>query len=556
MKRRIWKIKGLSAEAGALASKYNLSSFLIQILLNRNISENNFNSFLNPGKYDFHNPRLLPDIEKAVERIKQAAEDKEKVLVFGDYDVDGITSLAIFHEYSKKFPKVFSFYIPHRVKEGYGINKEAILRAKEEAVTLLIAFDCGTNSASEIELATSLGIDTVVIDHHYVSDNLIKPFAFVNPKREGSSYPFSDLSTGAIAFKLLQLLTDSNCFEVLDLVALSLVCDVVPLNGENRSLLKEGLEVIRKSNRLAIKALCDVSSLKQENLDTFHIGYILGPRINASGRVAHSKYSLDLFLTEDQKKAEKLALKLSEYNKLRRVIETQILKEAEQAIKNDINQDCAIVVSGQSWHPGVLGIVASRLAGKYNRPSFVISFEEDLGKGSARSIHSVHLLEMLDKCADSLIGYGGHKKAAGVKISRDNLDSFKTKINALIEEDLAPEDFVPITEIDAELSFDNIEDYFVQDLEKLAPYGEGNSKPLFTTCGVILKSTPKKIKTGHSVWVSDGQRTFEAAVYNKDIMEVINFAERFDIVFSLQMNYYHNIPMLIIRDCRLSGDEG
>jgi len=281
MKRRIWKVKDLNVEASALASKYNFSPFLIQILLNRDISENNFDSFLNPGKNDFHDPKLLPDIENAVSRIKQAAKDKEKVLVFGDYDVDGITSLAIFHEYSKKFPEVFSFYIPHRVKEGYGINKEAILRAKEEAVTLLIAFDCGTNSVGEIELATSLGIDTIVVDHHYVGSNPSKPLAFVNPKREDSHYPFSDLSTGALSYKLLQLLTGSDCLETLDLVALSLVCDVVPLKGENRSLLREGLEVLKKSNRLAIKALCDTTSLKQENIDTFHIGYILGPRINA-----------------------------------------------------------------------------------------------------------------------------------------------------------------------------------------------------------------------------------------------------------------------------------
>ena len=552
MRRRLWKVKELNPKAKELAKTYNISTFLAQIFLNRGIGEEDFKSVLDPKFANLHCPSLLPDIEKAVARIRKAIRDKEKVLVFGDYDVDGITSLVIFHEFAREFPNVFSFYIPHRIKEGYGLNKEAIARAKEKEVSLIITFDCGTGAVEEIALAKALKIDVIVVDHHLIGNDPIKPFAFINPKRKDSKYPFKDLSAGALSFKLLQALTGSLPEGVLDLVALSLVCDVVPLKGENRALLKGGLKAIRQSPRLAIKALCKAGSVKQENIDTFHIGYILGPRINASGRVAHAQESLELFLTEDESKVYDLASKLSEYNKLRRSIEAQILKEAEAAISDNGGDEHAIVVSGDDWHPGVLGIVASRLADKYYRPSFVFSFNEDSGKGSARSIDSVHLIDMLDKCADSLLVYGGHSKAAGVEIEREELENFREKINASIKEDLCPQDFIPTIDIDALLDFNNIDMGLTEGIEKLKPYGEGNSKPLFAAYNISKKGTPKKINSFYSLWLQDGGRTFEAICYDKDILEIIDYADSFDIVFSLQVNYYHNTPKLIIRDCRLS----
>ncbi len=551
----MWKVKELNPKARELAKAYDISAFLVQVFLNRGIKEGDFKNVLDPKFANLHSPSLLPDIEKAVARIKQAVEREEKVLVFGDYDVDGVTSLAIFYEFAREFPNVFSFYIPHRIKEGYGLNKGAIARAKEEEVSLIITFDCGTSAVEEIELAKSLKVDVIVVDHHLIGEGSIKPFAFINPKRKDSKYPFKDLSAGALSFKLLQALTDFLPEQVLDLVALSLVCDVVPLKGENRVLLKGGLEAIRQSPRLAIKALCKVGSVKQENIDTFHIGYILGPRINASGRIAHAQESLELFLSEDEGKVYDLAYKLSEYNKLRRSIEAQILKEAEAAIRDNGGDEHAIVVSGDDWHPGVLGIVASRLADKYYRPSFVFSFNEDSGKGSARSIENVHLIEMLDKCADSLLVYGGHSKAAGVEIEREELENFREKINASIKEDLSPQNFIPTIDVDALLDFNNIDMGLVEGLEKLKPYGEGNSKPLFTAYNISKKGAPKKINSFYSLWLEDNERIYEAIVYDKDILEIIDYADSFDIVFSLQVNYYHNAPKLIIRDCRLSQGE-
>jgi len=551
MRRKTWKIKQLNPKVGPLAKKYNLNPFLIQVLLNRDIAEEDFFCFLDSSPADFFNPKLLPDIQKIAARIKLAVNQQEKVLVFGDYDVDGITSLVIFHEYAQNSPEVFSFYIPHRVKEGYGLNRQAILRAKEERVSLIIAFDCGTNSYDEIKLAQSLGIDMVVVDHHSLKQDRDLNCLFLNPKRKDSKYPFGDLSTAAISFKLLQVLTAENCYQVLDLVSLSLICDVVPLRGENRILLKEGIKALKNSPRVAIKALCKVSGIKQKNIDTFHVGFILGPRINASGRVAHAKESFQLFLTKSQEEAEKLANQLSEYNKLRKNIETQILKEAEAHIQSEFLDHCAIVVSGDNWHPGVLGIVASRLADKYCKPSFVISFDQDVGKGSGRSIQSVHLLELLDQCAGSLVTYGGHRKAAGVHLNKDELNSFRDKISSLIEESLAPEDFIPTVDIDSELAFTDISSQLAESLDNLKPYGEGNPVPQFASRNVFKKSAPKKIKFGWVLWLSDGTRTFEGIVYDKDILEIINYAKEVDIAFSLGINTYHNMPRLVIRGARL-----
>lgn len=553
MKRRLWRVRELNPLVHNIAKKYSISIFLAQVFLNRDIKEDDFCSFLNSVPANFHSPFLLPDIEKAVKRINGAVKLKEKVLVFGDYDVDGITSLAIFYEFAKKTEEIFSFYIPHRIKEGYGLNREAIIRAKENGVSLVIAFDCGTNSYDEIELARSLNIDIIVVDHHHPKDNLTKSLAFINPKRKDSSYPFFDLSAAALSFKLLQALTNSNCRDMLDLVVLSLICDVAPLRGENRVLVKEGLKIIRKSRRPAIKALCKAGGIRQENIDTFHIGYILGPRINASGRIAHANHSLELFLTEDEDKAYNIASTLSKYNQLRKDIEKRILEEAEQRIENNISNDYAIVVSGDKWHPGVLGIVASRLADKYYRPSFVISFDQDNGVGSARSIASLHLIEILDKCADSLLLYGGHRKAAGMQIDKAKLDNFREKINFHIEKNSDSKDFIPFFDIDVKLNFEDIEMNFIESLEKMKPHGEGNSRPLFTACGIFKKSAPKKIKSGFSVWLSGETKVFEGVVYDRDVLEIINYSDNFDIVFSLEKNNYHNTPRLIIRDCRLSA---
>jgi len=542
MKRKLWNIKELSPKAYELAKRFRILPALIQVLFNRQIKEEEFQSFLYPALINLHPANLLPDIEKAAQRIKTAAENKEKVLVVGDFDVDGITSLAIFHEYAKGFSDKFSFYIPHRVKEGYGLSKKCIEEAKEQGASLIIAFDCGTNAYEAISLASLSGIDVIVVDHHFCQDSKLKPFALVNPKRSDSSYPFCELSSAALSFKLLQILKKSSCAQMLDLVALSLICDVAPLRGENRILLREGLKLIKRSQRLAIKALC--------------VGYILGPRINASGRVAHAEDALDIFLSDDSTKVYELAAKLGKYNQLRKGIEAGILKEADaSAQKSMLSKDGAIVVANDGWHPGVLGIVASRLADKYYRPAFVISLEDELGRGSGRSIHSVHLMDMLKECADCLCLYGGHQKAAGIHIKRDQIKAFKEKLNYFMKENIKTQDLVPLLEVDAVIDFEDINMTFIEQLELLKPFGEGNPLPHFASFNIRKKTPPQKSSSGYSLWFDDGHRTFEATVYDKDFLELLDYGERFDLVYNLERNSFYNIPRLIVRDLRLASGE-
>jgi len=550
MARKCWNIKKILPQASVLAKARSISEVFAQILLNRAIGENEIDAFLNPALDFLHDPMNLPDMPLAVRKIKDVLQKGKKILVAGDYDVDGVTSLAVFNEFIKDFPGQYEFYIPHRVHDGYGLSKDAVEKAREFGASLITAFDCGTNSTAEIELAKSLGIEVVVVDHHSPQDGFNAPHAFVNPKRKDSSYMFRDLSGAALAFKLLQALTGKDCFEALDLVALSIVCDVVPLKGENRSMLKHGMEVLRSSKRPAIKALCAAARITQENLTSFHLGFILGPRINASGRVAHAKEALDLFITQDPGEALTIAQRLCEYNDLRKNIEADILKQAEAIAQRATVEDYAIVAAGDNWHPGVLGIVASRLCEKYFRPAFVISFGENGGKGSGRSPENVNLVETLDYCAAALTEYGGHKKAAGIVLSKENLPLFKQRLNDFIRAN-AGKDAVASINVDCELDFTAINDDFLDELELLKPLGEDNPKALFATCGVTKKASAKKVRSGYSIWLTHKDHTYEAAIYDAGLVEIMDYAASFDILYSLEYNTYHNEPRLTIKDVRL-----
>lgn len=552
MKRNLWKVKNISGRGKQLAKKFNLNPILADIIASRGIKEEDLLSFLSLSLGCLYSPALLPDIAKAKKRIMQAVTNQEKVMVFGDYDVDGIVALAIFYEFAKKFPTIFSFYIPHRVKEGYGLSCEAVERAKQNNIDLIITFDCGINSNKEIEQAKSLGVDVVVVDHHLPQGALPQPVALINPKCDKSRYPFPDLTAGGLSFKLLQFLEEKDCYQVLDLVALSIVCDVAPLLGENRILLNHGVEVLKKTNRLAIKALCQAAKINQENISTFHIGYILGPRVNASGRIAHAKDSLQLFLTDNFEQASQIALKLNKYNRLRKSVEKKILQEAEEKIKDNLCGEHALVIGDSGWHQGVLGIVASRLKDKYCRPSFVVSLDQGIAKGSGRSTEGVHLIEMLHRCADSLTAYGGHKKAVGMELEEENLESFRKSINLAVQESASSKNFLPTLNIDIKLNLRQIDIELVNQLERLGPYGEANPKPLFLVEGLYKKENIKKVKSWFSVWFTDRDRVFEAICYNRELAEIIDYGKRLDIVFSLGKDEYHNHPRLILRDCRLA----
>lgn len=554
MQRKLWKIKEIDQSIENFAQQNKLSIILAHLLKIREISQEEIKAFLDPVLDNLHSPLLLPDIEKAVERIKLAVSKREKVLVFGDYDVDGVTSLAIFNEFAKDYSEVFSFYIPHRVNEGYGLNKEAIIQAKNDEVSLIIAFDCGTNATEEFLLASSLGIDIIVIDHHVPKETSLNPYAFINPKRRDCHYPFYDLSSGALAFKVLQVLKPQAYLNCLDLVALSIVCDVVPLRGENRILLKNGLKSIRKTTRPGIQSLCKIAKIKQENITTYHLGFILGPRINAAGRIADAKEALDIFLNEDISLIDGTVEKLQKYNNLRKDLEKDILKQVQLQLDTKGLDDPAIVVWGDDWHHGVLGIIAGRLVNKYYKPSFVFSFSENIGKGSARSIDGIHLMQILGSCANHLPEYGGHRKAAGLSIERENLVIFKDTVNEYIKKNIDPKDLLPVLDIDAKLDFKDITMQFIQELENLAPFGEGNRSPIFASFNLVKKGEAKKINSFYVFWLTDNNHALEVICSDSELIDIFNYGQKFDIVYSLETNTYHNTARLILKDIRLSEE--
>lgn len=547
--RKEWKIKNPSKEALFLAKKYNLNPITVQLLINRNVKEEDFLSFLNPEVKNLFSPFLLPDMDKAVCRIREAIERKEKIVLFGDYDVDGITSLIIFYDYLKDFSCPFSFYIPHRLEEGYGLNKEAIKKIKKEKASLLICFDCGTNAYKELEEARNLGIDTIVVDHHTPKENLNFSYAFINPKRKDSLYPFKDLSSAALAFKLVWALTEKIPLHLLDLVALSIVCDIVPLKGENRILLKEGIKWLRSGHREEIELLCKSARLNSQNLTPYHIGYILGPRLNACGRISSALEVLDLFLSKDKSEKERLVYQLEEYNQQRRKIEMEITQEAEAMVNEE---DFVHVLYKEKWHPGVLGIVASRITEKYWRPTFIVGINQMVGRGSARSIPQVNLVEILNLCQRYLITYGGHKRACGFKIYESNLESFKEEVNSIVKEKLKGIFPQPFWEIDMKIKFRELNLKVLEEIKKLEPFGEENEPPLFLTQKVLPKSSPKKEGGKYQLWISDNELTMEAIVYDKELIDLVNYGSYLDIIYSPEKSSYPNQIRLVIKDIRLS----
>lgn len=556
-----WIVKNFSPQTFALSKKYDINPILVQLLINRNIKEEEFLSFLNPRVDNLFSPFLLPDIDKAIERIRKAIERKERVYILGDYDVDGITSLVIFYEYIKNFPLQFSFYIPHRIHEGYGLTKKVLEKVKNDGATLLICFDCGTNSYQEAQLAKALGIDVIVIDHHAPREGLNDDFyAFINPKKKGVDYPFKELTSAGLAFKVIWALGRSFPFNLLDLVALATVCDVVPLKGENRIFLSEGIKWLRGNHRPAISALCESAKVSPKNIEPYHIGYILGPRINACGRVSDAKKILDFFLCYDSKQLRDSAKIIEDYNRQRKAIESEILREAEEIVERELKEDFTLVLYRDGWHPGVLGIVASKLAERFWRPTLVIGIEGNKGKGSGRSIPEVHIIEVLEECKELLSTYGGHKKAAGIEILKENLEPFRYKFNEIVKRRMGGKKPSPNLEVDLELPFRYISVKLVQELERLKPFGEENSYPLFLTRKVHLKSSPKKVNNFfgrkiklYNFWITDGTYTYEAVLSeNNQFLDLLNYGASLDIVYSLERDFYYNNVRLVIRDVRIS----
>ncbi len=544
----------------ALAAELGISPITSQILLNRGITTpEQAKRYLACDIKDTHDGFLLSGMDKAVERIRKAIRYKEKIMVYGDYDVDGLTSCAVLYYVLSALGADVSCYIPHRVEEGYSLNIDACRAIKKRNVALVITVDCGISSFEEIKYLRCAKIDTIITDHHKPLNGVVpKAYAVINPLQKACPYPYKELAGVGLAYKLAQCISQ-GCLDIsehLDLVALGTVSDVAPLTGENRILVKYGLEVLSRTKKNGLKALIDVARIAKKQLSTYHIGYILGPRINAAGRIGSAEEALRLLLSDSYAQGYKLAQALEKGNRQRQRIEEKTLKEALAMVESQVNfkYHRAVVLHNDNWHPGVVGIVASRIAERFYRPTILISTNESMGKGSGRSIKNFHLFEALLKCEHLLEEFGGHEKAVGLRILKKNLDDFKQFFNETAYNTLTAEDLRPGVNIDMEIALNAISEKLISELEKCAPFGIGNPRPVFVSRDLKLKSQPRFLKrNAFKLWLTDEKITCEA-IGNKSLnVDISTLNDGFSIAYSPSINNWQGVStiQLQLKDMRL-----
>lgn len=549
--QKIWKVKKADIVLQKkLSSGLDISPFLAQLLINRGIATPGAaEEFLYSGSSSFHQAKLLPDIDKAQARVQKALQEQEKVLIFSDYDADGLTSLAVLKIAFSRMGLNHEHYIPHRLKEGYGLSEDAVKYAKSRGFSLLITLDCGMTDFKEIAELKKLGIDTIVIDHHnVVSDTLPPAYAIINPKCRDSQYPYQDLAGVGLTYKFAGYLLDSPLEEELDLVCLGTIADMVSLVGENRIIVREGLKRLGNTKRPGLRALMEVSGIKNKPLNTEYVSYILAPRINACGRLGSCEDALSLLLSDSDAESFLLAKELHAKNKERSRIGANVLAEALSRLESEIDfaRERVIILSQENWHPGVLGIVAAKLTEKFHRPAIIVSFINGIGKGSGRSIENFHLFDGLYECRQHLEGFGGHKRACGLSILEHNIEHFRKEINRIALEKLCPEDLLPNLAIDLHLELSDLNSQLVDELNLLEPFGQANPKPLFSSSNLKVKSKPVVLgRNTLKFWVSDGKVTYPAVGFGmSDYFDLVNSAAAVNLAYRLSWDNWNGAQEL------------
>lgn len=559
-----WKYDKVDGDILArVASENNIPVPVAELMIKKGLeTKEDIDLFFNGSLKSLRNPFGILDMEKAAERIAQAVMNHESICIYGDYDVDGVTATALMYIFLMQCGANVSYYIPNRLEEGYGLNKDAISEIHQRGTNLIITVDCGISAIDEVLLAKELGMDIIITDHHQPSKELpVAADAIINPMRENDLYPNKTLAGVGVAFKVVMALRFTlrkynffqqdapNIRNLLDIVTLGTIADVMPLIDENRIFVRHGLELMNgDSVRIGIdelkKVIDSLSTVKK--MKTSNIGYQIAPRINAMGRMASSDKSLKLLVTQNRFEARQLAVELDNENKYRQMIERDILQQTFDIIeKNRYAEDeGGIVVASEDWHPGVIGIVASRVVDKYFRPTIILTDDNGVYKGSARSIPSFHLYDGLSSLSHLLISFGGHKYAAGVKIAKENLDEFRKKFNELVKANVKKEDFIPEINIDAEIESKDITSEIMQYLEKLEPYGQGNKEPVFFMRNVSKYQYETYVgkEQNHLKCIFEKKgMLFDAIGFNmKDYKDIIAENDEFDILFSLVHNTWKN----------------
>ncbi len=529
-----------------IVNKFNISRLLATVLVNRGITdEKEIQVFLNPTRKDFHDPYEMPDMKIAVNRIIDAIEKKEKVIIYGDYDVDGITSITVLKKFLKQCGLDADYYIPNRLTEGYGLNKNAIDLIKSNNYTLIITVDCGISAIEEIEYANSLNIETIITDHHEPMDILPKALAVVDLKRKDNKYPFKSLAGCGVVFKLIQAISiklnipENDYLKYLDIVCLGTISDIVPLVDENRVIAKLGLKLVQVTKNPGLKSLLNISGYNQVNSNAISFG--IAPRINACGRMGHEKEALEMFLTENIVEANNITQKLNDYNLERQKIEKDILDEAIEMIeKENCKDSCTIVLGSDKWHHGVIGIVSSKITEMYFKPSILICFEGEEGKGSGRSIPGFDLHDALVNLSDDLEKFGGHEMAIGLSINKKNYNRFKQNFEEYAKSKKIAE-IVPIIQIDKIIDFRDIDCNTVKELDLLEPFGEANRRPIFAYKNLKIDSIRALSDGKHlKMTLKDGNTLVSAIGFNMgELSKEYMIGDKVDIVGMLEINSFN-----------------
>ncbi|MBF0595111.1 MAG: single-stranded-DNA-specific exonuclease RecJ [Candidatus Omnitrophica bacterium] len=554
-----WRLKKPDPERQAfLVKNLHIHPVVAQLLINRNVIDPvEAGIFLAPELNQLLDPFLLKDMDLAVARLKLARERGENVLVYGDYDVDGVTATAVTYRMLRRLGVRARTYIPHRMEEGYGLNADIITLAKAETISLIITVDCGITAFDEAEALGREGIDLIILDHHEPEGGRIpRATAVVDPKRPDCNYQCPQLAGVGLAAKFVQAVTGVFPEEDLDIITLGTVADVVALTGENRIFVRAGLPSLTKTIKPGLRALIDVARLTGKEMTPFSVGFGLGPRLNAAGRMGSANTSLDLLLSDDSGNAMALAQALESLNRERQKLQAEVVDEAMEIIKQDsaYAEETVIVVFKEGWHKGVLGIAASKITDKFGRPSVVISTQEGVGVGSARSVPGFYLNEAFAHCACLLESFGGHQRAAGLKLHQKNIADFRLKVNLFAKDIAATQDLKPVLDIDAELSLSLATMDIVHTVEALAPYGEGNPVPVFATRRLMVKSRPQVMgKDTIKFWVTDGRVSLSVVGFGmgSDCSE-LRMGHAVDIAYTLGIDDWNKAPQvqLMLKDIR------
>ena len=534
-----------------IAEEHNISELLAAILVNRNITEKKeIDVFLNPTRNDFHNPYLMPDMEKAVKRILEAIDKKEKVIIYGDYDVDGITSITVLKKFLKERGLETGYYIPNRLDEGYGLNKEAIEKIANEGYTLIITVDCGISGIEEIAYAYEKGMEVIVTDHHEPLEELPKAVAVIDCKRKDNKYPFKNLAGCGVVFKLIQAISqklnidEKEYLKYLDIVCVGTISDIVPLVDENRVIAKLGLKLVEQTKNPGLKALLLASGYKDVNSNTVSFG--IAPRINACGRMGKEEEALKLFLTENIVEAGRITDNLNKYNRERQAIEKRIFEEAISKIeKNHLDKNNVIVVGEENWHHGVIGIVASKITELYFKPSILICFEGEEGKGSGRSIPGFDLHEALCESSEYLEKYGGHEMAVGLSLKKKNFQKFADKFEE-ISKKAHTEEIESVINIDKEITIKDVNFETVNSLKALEPFGEANKMPIFIYKNLKIDSIRALSEGKHlKLTLKDGNNILNSIGFNMGkYAEEYKIGDKIDVLGVLETNIFNGVETL------------